>query len=114
MRYEKINPLSRQEAETIFKQRDAEAMSDALLSVTFHGEDWHWVQSSCLMFLEDPDTKVRAVAATCLGHLARIHGIIDVATVVPALEPHLSDPEVGGRASDALDDIAMFVKNVSP
>ena len=113
MHYEKINPLSRQEAETIFKQGDAEAIIDALLSVTFHEKDWQWVQSSCLKFLEYPDKNVRAVAATCLGHLARIHGTIDVA-VVPALEAHLSDPEVGGRASDALDDIAMSVKNVSP
>jgi hypothetical protein len=113
MHYEKINPLSRQEAEAIFKQGNADALIDALLSVTFHDEDWQWVESYCLKFLESSDEDVRATAATCLGHLARIHGTIDVAVVVPALEAHLSDPSVTGRVSDALDDIRMFVKDVS-
>jgi hypothetical protein len=113
MHYEKINPITRQEAEVVFNQGNSEEIAAALLSVTFHDEDWLWVQSSCLKFLASPDENLRAVAATCLGHLARIHGMVDVAMVVPALQAHLSDSAIAGRVSDALDDIEMFVKGSS-
>ena len=79
--------------------------------MTFHDDDWRWVQSYCLQFLTHPDKDVRAIAAVCLGHLACIHGTLDIAIVVPALKDLLTDPDVAGKASDALDDIAMFVRN---
>lgn len=112
MHYQKIEPIPQQEAELAFKQGNDEAICDALLSVALYDADWKWVESYCLKFLEYPDKNVRAVAATSLGHLARIHGTIDSDTVIPALQAHFTDPdpEVSGRAPDALDDINMFVK----
>ena len=112
MHYEKIVPVSRQEAEVAFHSGTVEEIAKALLSVTFYDADWQWVQSHCLKFLESHDKDVRAIAATCLGHLARIHKTIDIATVIPALQAHLLDPDVAGRVSDALDDIEMFVRDV--
>ena len=110
MYLEEINPMSRRYAEAVFKQDDVEKIEEALLRVTFHDEDWRWVQSYCLQFLTHFDKDVRAVAALCLGHLACIHGTLDVAIVVPALKALLTDPDVARKASDALDDIAMFVR----
>ncbi len=110
MYFEEINPMSRCYAEAVFKQDDTERIEEALLRVTFHDEDWCWVQSYCLQFLTHPDKDLRAVAALCLGHLACIHGKLDVAIVVPALKALLTDPDVARKASDALDDIAMFVR----
>ena len=108
---EEINPISRQVAEHIFKNGSADKIEEVLLRVTFHDEDWQWVQFYCLKFLEHPDKDVQAVAATCLGHLACIHGILDTRLVIPALKAHLTDPDVAGRASEALKDIASFVKD---
>lgn len=113
MYYEEINPMSRRDAEIVFKQDDAEKIEEALVRITFHDEDWRWVQSYCLKFLEHPNKDVAAIAAICLGHLACIHGTIDTAIVVPALQAHLTDPDVAGNASNALDDIAMFVEKAS-
>ena len=110
MYFEEINPMSRRYAEAVFEQDNDEKIEEALLRVTFHDEDWHWVQSYCLKFLEYPNKSVRAVAAICLGHLACIHGTLDTAIVVPALKAQLSDPKVAKEASEALDDIALFVR----
>ncbi len=111
MYFEEINPMSRRYAECVFEQDNAEKIEEALLRVTFHDEDWRWVQSYCLKFLEYQDRSVRAVAAICLGHLACIHGTLDTAIAVPALKAQLSDPCVAKEASEALDDIALFVRN---
>ncbi len=111
MYFEEINPMSRRYAEKVFQQHDAEKIEAALLRVTFHDEDWRWVQSYCLEFLKYPDKSVRTVAATCLGHLACIHGTLDINIVVPALKALLTDPDVAAEASNALDNIALFVRN---
>lgn len=111
MYYEEINPMSRRYAEAIFKEENAEKIEEALVRITFHDEDWRWVQSYCLKFLEHSDSGVRAIAAICLGHLACIHGTIDTALVIPALKAHLTDPDVAENVANALDDIAIFVGN---
>jgi hypothetical protein len=51
------------------------------------------------------------MAAICLGHLARIHGTLDLDVVEPALERVLRDPNTTGDVQDALDDIRVFAKN---
>ncbi len=111
MYYEEINPIARKDAEYIFKHGNADKIEEALLRVTFHDEDWQWVQFYCLKFLIHPDKDVCAVAASCLGHLACIHGILDTRLVIPALKVHLTDPNVAARANDALNDISLFVRD---
>ena len=73
--------------------------------------DRRWVQSQCLKFARHNDSFVRGVAATCLGHLARIHGVIDEDEVVPVLRQLLrdSDPDTRGKAQDALSDFSAFL-----
>ncbi len=111
MHYERTSIISQTEAEDIFKHGSAEEIVNALLGVTYHDEDWQWVEAHCLTFLNDPREEIRAMAATCLGHLARIHGILHFERIVPALQAHLAD--TAGHAQDALDDIEMFVPNAS-
>jgi hypothetical protein len=41
--------------------------------------------------------------------LARIHGTLDLDRVEPKLRELRKDPDVGGRAEDALDDIQKFM-----
>jgi hypothetical protein len=112
MLYKAPQPMDRTEAERIFAGNDEFQICNALVSITFYDPDWKWVQALCLRFLETPGTSkgVRSLAATCLGHVARIHRTIDLDIVVPLLESLLDDPEMG-TAGDALDDIRVFITN---
>jgi hypothetical protein len=114
MKYEEPAKIDRADAETAFATGDSERISDALVRFAYHDPEWRWVQDTCLQFLDHPDTSVRGVAATCLGHVARIHGRIDGLRVVPALRRLLPIDEVGGPAEDALDDIAIFAPDSLP
>lgn len=68
------------------------------------------IECTCLDLLdEEPRSPLAAVTATCLGHLARLHGSLrNSRRVLETPRALLADPDVGGRCQDALDDIAMF------
>jgi hypothetical protein len=85
-----------------------------LVGAALHEEDPAAVQALCLELLAGADRALAAVAATCLGHLARIHGTSDPDRVVPALLAARADPAIGGRADDALDDIATYTTIAVP
>ena len=53
---------------------------------------------------------VTGLAVTSLGHIARIHRQLDLDKVLPVLEKLRSDPEIGGRVEDALDDIRKYLE----
>jgi hypothetical protein len=115
MKYREPEPITEAEAEAAFQRKNSQEISEVLVSLAFYDPNWRWVESYCLEYLEDHDPELRRVAATCLGHLARIHKTIDTDIVIPALKSHLTDPEpyVAGTMEDALDDIDMFVKEPS-
>jgi HEAT repeat len=109
LQYEETWAMSRGIAETVLQGSDATAICGTLVNVALHDPDWAWVQEHCLRLLAAADPEVRGVAATCLGHLARIHGTLDLNRVEPRLRELRKDPEVRGRAEDALDDIQRFM-----
>lgn len=109
MKYHNITPVNKQLAQEIFESKNISEICDALVSVTFHEHDFYWAQEKCLCFLQSPDAEISGLAATCLGHLARIHAKLDKEKVVHALTLRQNDPEISGRIQDALDDIEMFV-----
>jgi hypothetical protein len=59
--------------------------------------------------MTDGDAGIRATAALCIGHVARIHRVLDLDRVLPALQRLQSDPEVGWRVADVIDDIESFL-----
>jgi hypothetical protein len=85
-------------------------MSDALLSAAYYEPDWRWAQNLCLDFLSHDDRALRGLAATCLGHVARIHRQLDVDVVLSRLATLKTDPFIGGSVQDALDDIRFYLK----
>ncbi|AXQ30455.1 hypothetical protein D0B54_18005 [Solimonas sp. K1W22B-7] len=93
-----------------FASRDPERICRALVSIAFYDGDWQWVQDQCLQYLDSQNEYVAGVAATCLGHVARIHGRLDRDKVLTALHAKASDPRVSGFVADALDDMEMFLK----
>lgn len=53
---------------------------------------------------------LRLNAATCLGHLARIHKNLDLGLVLPKLLPLKGDAAIGPLVEDALQDIRFFLR----
>lgn len=83
----------------------------ALLAFTY-GEPERKAVEALLSECLDPagpavDPQVGALAVTCVGHVARIHGEVGP-DLVARVRGLLQDPVLGGRAEDALDDIASF------
>lgn len=109
MKYENPQVLSKEEAIIQFESGVTDELCKALVSVTYHLEDWEWVESQCLEFLDNHDSEVRGLAATCLGHIARIHRKLHKDLVIPRLKKLESDPEIAGRVEDAMDDIEMYI-----
>lgn len=101
--------LSRDEVARAFEVGDPDVLSAALIALAFHEPDWRWAQDRCLEALDHESPVVRGLAALCLGHVARIHRRLDLDRVRPRLEALAPDPDAGGRAQDALADIARFL-----
>lgn len=106
--FSEVPRISRDNAHRAFSSGNAEEICGALVALTFHDPDLQWVQDLCISFLSNGDSRVSGLAATCLGHLARIHRRIDKEKVLGALRQHLADDEITGRVEDAMDDIEMF------
>ena len=111
MKYERIEPIEKARAKKLLASGDREAICRTLVSVAMFESDRRLAQSQCLKFARHDDSFVRGVAATCLGHLARIHGAIDEDEVVPVVRELLrdSDPGTRGKAQDTLSDFSTFL-----
>jgi hypothetical protein len=109
MEYREPRAIKREDAAEAFASADVGRINDALIGLVYHDPDGRWVQDQCLALLDYPDNDVRGLAVTCLGHIARIHRDLDRDRVLPALEGLRDDPTIGGRAQDALDDIAIYL-----
>ena len=88
---------------------DPAATASALVGVTLGGSDPAGVEQLCRELLDSPERTVAGVAATCLGHVARLQGALTEESVT-ALRARRSDPRIGGQVSDALDDVDTFTR----
>jgi hypothetical protein len=109
MLYREVSPITRENAERAFASGNRERICDTLISLAYHDPEWRWVQGHCLHFAKNDSWEVRAIAATCLGHLARIHKILDLEFVLPVLRDLLINPKTKEYADDALNDIMIFL-----
>lgn len=106
--YEEPRPISREQYERIRAEGTEEDLCAALVDLTYHEPSLAYVRDECLRLIREGSPEVRTVAATCLGHLARIHGRLDSDAVLPALRTLLDDPRTRGAADNAIEDIALF------
>ncbi len=97
-------------AKSVLTGGDGRRVAEVLTGLALHHTNRRWIEAEAVRLAGHSDPKVRMVAATALGHLARRFGKIDEETVLPALRRLLKDPQVRGRAEDAMDDIAMFCR----
>jgi hypothetical protein len=83
---------------------------DAMVGTALYGDgDWKELQDLYLQLLDHDDHQVSALAATCLGHLARLYRQLDERQVVAALRQARSVPHTSGTAAHALEDIEIFL-----
>jgi hypothetical protein len=107
-KYSNNFPLDKDSAEKIFASNDVKRICHAMVAVALHEQDWKWVQDKCLMFFMSDNPDISGLAATCLGHVARIHKQLERDKVIPLLRSRLNDPAIAGQIGDALEDIEMF------
>ncbi len=110
LRYRGVIERDRGEVEVLLRSGDVQDVQDGLLSAAYYDPEWHWVQTKCLAASRHSDFRVRWVAATCLGHLARVHGQLDLVPALERLAESKNDPLVKAGAEDALDDIRFYLK----
>ena len=105
------DPLTKDTALKALASGDTLQRCQALVALAFYEADWHWVQELNLALLLDEHEalEVRGLAATCLGHVARIHQKLDKNRVIGILNTFLPHPDLGGRVEDALSDIRIFM-----
>lgn len=96
------------EISRILMSKNVDEVTKTLLDITYNYSDWEWVQDECLKLTNSPNYDIAGLAITCLGHLARIHQIIDAKKVIPILLNLRNNENLSGRVEDALDDIKMF------
>lgn len=83
--------------------------TDALLDLTYNESDRTWLQGLLLQCLDvGRHPQVRALAVTCVGHVARIDHEIE-SYLIEKLFELKADPNLTGIVEDALSDIASFV-----
>jgi hypothetical protein len=105
LRYEEPVPATPADVVAALERSDSQAAARALVGAAYHHPDRRAVQDLCLRLLDGADRALAAVAATCLGHLVRVHRQFDAEAVRAALGRQRGDPLVGPRAEDALDDL---------
>ena len=89
------------------RQRLPEALCRWLVGVSMYGPRAE-AEAACSIGLAHADLSVRQVALTAVGHTARVNRAISDDLLRQAIAA-LDDPDLRDRATNALDDIAMFV-----
>jgi hypothetical protein len=109
-RYVELGPIDRESAEAAGRRDDPEELCRAVVRVALHG-DPNWAEDFLTRFALHVDPTVRGNAVLGFGHLARLHGKLDLARVLPIVSAALADPDphVHAQAECARDDIEHFL-----
>jgi hypothetical protein len=110
MRYEGIDPMSREEVEAVLARDDPDELLRAVLAVALQSEESEWAGSVCLRLASHRHFNVRGNAILGFGHLARRYRRLDPAAG-EIIEAGLRDvdPYVRGQADAAADDAEQYL-----
>lgn len=100
-------PIDREAALAHLYSDDPVSIGEVLIRLSYHDPDWRWVQNRCIAVAYHDSAVIRSSSAICFGHLARIHGTLDLELVEPVLRRLRQDSvaSVAGNAVAAQDDI---------
>ena len=106
------DPLTPATAHAALRGPDPTAAANAIVALALHEDDWRWVQAECEWLATHPEANLRRLSAVCLGHLARLHGVIDRERAEAQLRSLAVDPDrwVRGAVEDALGDFKVFLR----
>jgi hypothetical protein len=65
--------LLEQEFEQLESDGPEDNLADAMVGYAFNHPNWQWLYGRLVRIAADGSTTLRALAYTCIGHLARIH-----------------------------------------
>lgn len=91
MKYEVVEPRSKDEVEAAILRNDPTELLYAVLSATLHSDDPVWTEGVCLRLAKHEHFNVRGNAILGFGHIARIHQQLDKKRVKPVIEAALKD-----------------------
>ena len=77
MRYEPIDPMSREDVAAALGRAEPEELLRVVLAVALHAQDLAWASEVCLQLARHQHFNVRGNAILGLGHLARRFGRLD-------------------------------------
>lgn len=98
--------------EDSFCAQDRETVLYAILEMTETVDDPAWIAARLSALAGHSDKETAALAITCFGHLARLHGTVgDYGRVCALLEAKRNIPELRGSVENAFDDFAVFLKD---
>jgi hypothetical protein len=112
-RYEKISPISRQEAEKALASNNVAEKIYALLGSTYYDPDRRWVEERCLENVVSDDEELVYTAIICFGHLARIHGKLDWKRVMPVLRKLKRHPTLKENVAEIIAEIKYYAPDES-
>src|SRR5690349_4091843 len=106
MKYVPIQPMTKDAVAREIASRDTARVTRALVAAALHEPDRSWVEDLVARAITSHDAQVRSVAITCVGHVARVHGALDLDRFGPLLRCAAeSDRVLAGRVDEALSDI---------
>jgi len=96
------------------KQFDSENKSqvlNAILHATMNFPEWQWPQAVCIVLSHKKDPDIRGLAILGLGHIARVHRMLEKKSAIAAIRRGLKDSEehVRGQAENAKDDVQNYL-----
>jgi hypothetical protein len=111
MRYEPIDPMSREDVEGALARAQPEELLRVVLAVSLHSDDSTWASAVCLQLARHEHFNVRGNAILGLGDLARRFRHLDPAAL-EVIEAGLRDGNayVRGQAESAADDVQHLLR----
>jgi hypothetical protein len=106
--YEAVRELYRSGTYKSLLFGDTEEQVRAILSISWH-DDWRFAQDVCFEYARHADPAVRNIAIIGLGHIARIHGAIEIGSVIALLAELRRSGRDHGSTEEMLSDIMVYV-----
>ena len=111
MKFESLDVITHEHAESLEREGDAVALSRAVLSLALSDGDVEWTTTFLLKLATHENANVRGNALLGLGHLTRrFKALPQAESVARALQAGLVDQDafVRGQADAAVDDVEKF------
>lgn len=104
--------IDRSQIEKVISSDNKQSVIDGILGMVFSSvaDEVPWISEKLMELSKNKDLDIAGLSLTCFGHLARLHSNIgDYDKVISLLRSKQDDPDLQGRAEDALEDISLFL-----